>query len=211
MPSDVIINKPLSKQTMYIIAGSVIVLVIVLVGVVIFLMNNKSSPTKGPTTPPITGTTTPPIRGTTTTPATGLLFKKEVYYLTDAQNDSNPNMLTFEYASALARTPTISTNGGEIATPEQIRAAWSAGLDACWKGWASDGKKYMSINSDWGAQGGANFCKISGVTTDNWVGHAGVWIYGVKPPKNSMFDCNNSTQRPCIVPFSKKKWSQYDI
>ena len=265
MPSDVIINKPLSKQTMYIIGGSVIVVVIVLIGVVIFLITKKPSttsplgqttktpiattrisptqspiattripPTQTPTctddnascaswaavgectrnpaymrvtckkscnicnpgTPPETPTGTPP--GTTPETTKGAPTKPEVYYYDDAGDVNNRYKMTFETAKERARI-----SYGVIATPEQLRDAWSAGLDVCRIGWASDGNKYISSNSFWG-----NACITTELIKGNWSGGAGVWIYGIKPHKLFTRYCDNIF--PCTMPFSKQKWSQYD-
>ncbi len=85
--------------------------------------------------------------------------------------------LTFDEANALC-----TRMGCQIATPEQIRAAKTAGLQVCNYGFASDGKAYSSAL----ASNSTQTCSVTeGVNLYKGTGtkeYAGVWCYGIKPP-----------------------------
>jgi hypothetical protein len=149
-------------------------------------------------------------------PPRSTLREKEVYYADKGGTDGTRYAFTTgadaeKYATSL---------GGTIATFAQLVEAYKKGLNQCSFAWGVDDGNAPRIYTVTTKKMNDDICRFpqGGVTEffpirPSWTDHkqstGGVWVYGVKKPKDQSMDCANSNV-PCVLPFSETKWSQYD-
>jgi len=221
------------KQKMIALAVAIVVFFGVIITVIVISKSKSKDPVKPATKPPSatksSGATTKPATtssGATTKPATtssGATTKpsdsgsdnKEVYYA-----DKDPGYAFTTRADAEKYATLL---GGTIATFPQLVEAYKKGLNQCSFGWGDNGNNEGAIYTVTTKRMNDDTCRFDqgGVTEffpnhPAWTNHpkvskGGVWVYGVKKPKDQTkrigFLC---VHVPCVLPFSETKWSQYD-
>jgi len=166
--------------------------VIVLGSVLYFVFKGKDTPKPKPTNTP------------TPTPTSSAV--PEVYYADKGGTDKT----RYAFTSSAQAEAHAKSLGGTIATYRQLKDAVSKGLDVCWYGWGKDDSNAGCIYTATSTDSNDITCGSVKDVIDftHVVKKGGVWVYGVKKPKTQYTDCIRSTV-PCVLPFSKTKWSQY--
>jgi hypothetical protein len=117
---------------------------------------------------------------------------KEVFWVGPGYN------YTFEQAADIAKQ-----FGGEVATYQQLYAAWVLGANWCATGWVTEGKSLYPINEQIIAG-----CANSPGIQHYQPGTAGVTVYGIKPSKDSEEAINFK-----IKPFNTEtgQWNSEEV
>ena len=107
-------------------------------------------------------------------------------------------------------------NNWVVATNDQISDAYHNGMDmsTCLWGWGLPDDERLP-SKYWFSSTGiiCDTYKSPGFyTAPNVNGKCGVFLYGIKPPKNSIDNCLTTTNQVCMLPWSYtfNQWSKND-